>query len=74
MERVTAEWLANADRAAAELADEQFPVETAFGPWGDDCRLAFAQAVARECEEVFRLNTHPDEFLANLRARFGLED
>lgn len=74
MERVTDEWLREADRKAAELADEQYPDDSLFEKWGDACRLAFAQAVALECERICMEVVHADKAAERIRARFGLED
>lgn len=49
MDRVTDEWLLEADNQSADQADEKYPHEEDFQEWAAASRSTFAQAIALEC-------------------------
>lgn len=86
MDRVTDEWLREADTNAQASASEKFPSDFLSNRWVCDLRLAFAQSIARECVRIAKeVETEPtitqmldhwgaETVAERIRARFGLED
>lgn len=74
MDRVTEEWLLEAESNSYYLANEQHPNAEDYQAWEYTRRLAFARAMARECVRLIGVGAGTKNATDQIRARFGLED